>query len=55
MVDDNNNFLANVTVSGEVIFSLNSEVNSSNVMKYARYGEGQLEDPYIDLHKSGIK
>ena len=53
MVDDNNNFLPNITVSDKALFSLNSEVNSSNFMLVM--AKVNLNVTYIDLHKSGIK
>ena len=33
--------------SDEAVFSLNSEVNTHNVIRYARYGEGHPQDRYI--------
>ena len=49
MVNGQNNFLDNLIVSDEAIFSLNSEVNSKNVIKYSRYGQGHPPDHYIEF------
>ena len=49
MVNGQNNFLDNLIVSDEAIFSLNSEVNSRNVIKYAEYGQGHPPDHYIEF------
>ena len=47
-----NNFLQNLIVSDEAIFSLNSEVNTHNVIQYKKHGEGHPEDHYIG-HEQG--
>jgi len=49
MVNGQNNFLDNFIVSDEAIFSLNSEVNSRNVIKYSPYGQGHPPDHYIEF------
>ena len=49
MVNGQNNFFDNFIVSDEAIFSLNSEVNSRNVIKYSPYGQGHPPDHYICL------
>ena len=49
MVNGANNFLNNLIVSDEAIFSLNSEVNSRNVIKYAPYGQGHPPDHYVEF------
>ena len=41
-------FLQNVVTSDEAIFSLNSEVNTRNVVRYAPYGDGHPPDHYIE-------
>ena len=33
--------------SDEAVFSLNSEVNTHDVIRYARYGQGHLQDHHI--------
>ena len=50
MVNGQNNFLDNLIVSDEAIFSLNSAVNSRNVIKYAEYGQGHPPDHYIEFN-----
>lgn len=47
MTSNDNNFLANLIVSYVAIFSMNTEINSRNVIKYALYGHP--EDHYIDF------
>ncbi len=36
-------------VSDEAVFSLNSEVNTRNVIKYAPYGKGHPADHYVEF------
>ena len=45
-------FLPNLITSDEAVFSLNSEVNTHNVIKYSPYGQGHPNDHYID-HRQG--
>lgn len=40
-------FLNNLIVSDEAIFSLNSEVNTHNVIQYKKHGEGYTDDHYV--------
>lgn len=42
-------FLDKLVVSGEAVFSLNSEINSRNVRKYAARGNGHPQDHYIEF------
>ena len=49
MINRQNNFLDNLIVSDEAIFSLNSEVNSKNVIKYAQRGQGHPPDHYVEF------
>ena len=49
MVNNQNDFLENLIVSDEAVFSLNSEVNSKNVIQYAAYGQGHPDDHYIEF------
>ena len=42
-------FLDLLIVSDEAIFSLNSEINSRNVIKYAARGEGHPPDHYVEF------
>ena len=44
-------FLSSLIVSDETIFSLNSEVNTKNVVKYAEFGQGHPEDHYVDFEQ----
>ena len=43
----NPGFLNNLVSSDEAVFSLNSEVNTHNVIRYARSGQGHPQDHYI--------
>ena len=43
----NPGFLNNLVSSDEAVFSLNSEVNTHNVIRYARYGQGHPQDHHI--------
>lgn len=45
------NFLDTLIVLDEAIFSLNSEVNTKNVIQYSVRGEGHPEDHYVDFEK----
>ena len=45
------NFLRNLIVSDEAIFSLNSEVNTRNVIRYSEYGHGHPEDHYVEFQQ----
>ena len=51
-IREENNFLRNLIVSDEAIFSLNSEVNTHNVIQYQRRGEGHPDNHYIG-HEQG--
>ena len=42
----NPGFLNNLVSSDEAVFSPNSDVNTHNVIKYARYGQGHPQDRY---------
>ena len=50
--EGNDNFLPNLITSDEAIFSLNSEVNTKNSVKYSKYGQGHPPDHYIG-HQQG--
>ena len=41
-------FLSNIVTSDEAVFSLNSEVNTHNVINYGPYGQGHPNDHYIE-------
>ena len=45
--NQNPGFLKNLVSPNEAVFSLNSEVNTVNVIRHARYGEGHPQDHYI--------
>ena len=47
----NPGFLNNLVSSDEAVFSLNSEVNTHSVIRYARYGQGHPQDHYKVLIK----
>ena len=49
MVNNQNHFLDNLIVSDEAIFSLNSEVNTKNVIHYSAHGQGHPYDHYIEF------
>jgi hypothetical protein len=48
-VEQNPQFLDQLIVSDEAVFSLNSEVNTRNVIKYAPYGNGDPADHYVEF------
>lgn len=48
-VDRNPGFLDQLIVSDEAVFSLNSEVNSRNVVRYAEYGNGHPREHYVEF------
>ena len=43
-VEQNPQFLDQLIVSDEAVFSLNSEVNTRNVIRYSPYGDGHTTD-----------
>ena len=45
----NPGFLDDVIFSDEAIFSLNSQVNTKNVIKYSQHGNGHPEDHYVEF------
>ena len=48
-IDHNAAFLDQLIVSGEAVFSLNSKINTRNVIKYAPYGNGHPPDHYVEF------
>jgi len=52
---DENNFFQKLIVSDEAIFSLNSEVNTHNVIQYQKRGQGHPEEHYIDFEQRADK
>ena len=44
-------FLNKLIVSDEAIFSLNSEVNTRNVVKYSAFGYGHPDDHYVEFEQ----
>ena len=48
-VGENPQFLDRLIVSDEAVFTLNSEINTRNVIKYAPYGNGHPEDHYVEF------
>ena len=48
-VEQSPQFLDQLIVSDKALFSLNSEVNTRNVIKYAPYGNGQPADHYVEF------
>ena len=48
-VHQNGDFLDNLIVSDEAIFSLNSEVTTKNVVKYAEHGHGQPPGHFVQF------
>eukprot|EP00111_Clytia_hemisphaerica_P017991 TCONS_00053258-protein len=44
-------FLNKLIVSDEAIFSLNSEVNTRNVVKYSAFGNGHPDDHYVEFEQ----
>ena len=53
-VAENPDFLDKLIVSDEAVFSLNSEINSRNVRKYAARGDGHPHDHYVG-HMQGAQ
>ena len=51
----NPDFLDQLTVSDEAIFSLNSEINSRNVIRYAAKGAGHPPDHYVEFSQGADK
>lgn len=49
------NFLNKLIVSDEAVFSLNSEVNTRNVINYAPFGQGHPEDHYVEFEQGPDK
>ena len=47
-------FLDKLVVSDEAVFSLNSEINSRNMIKYAAKGDGHPNDHYVE-HQQGAQ
>ena len=47
--EQNLQFLDHLIVSDEVVFSLKSEVNTRNVVKYALYGKRHPDDHYVEF------
>ena len=50
-VAQNPGFLNQLIVSDEAIFSLNSEINARNVVKYSHYGNGHPLDHYVEFSR----
>jgi len=50
-INDQADFLSRLVVSDEANFSLNSEVNTKNVVKYAEFGQGHPEDHYVEFEQ----
>jgi hypothetical protein len=48
-VEEHPQFLDQLIVSDEAVFSLNSEVNTRNVIKYAPYGNRHPTDHYAEF------
>ena len=48
-VEQNPQFLDQLIVSDEAVFSLNSEVNTRNVIRYSPYGDGHPADHYVEF------
>ena len=48
-VEQNAQFLDQLIVSDEAVFSLNSELNTRNVTKYPLYGNGRPADHYVEF------
>ena len=47
-------FLSNLVTSDEAVFTMNSEVNTRNVICYSQYGQGHPQDYYVG-HKQGAE
>ena len=47
-------FLSNLVTSDEAVFTMNSEVNTRNVICYSQYGQGLPQDYYVG-HKQGAE
>ena len=54
-VEQSPQFLDQLIVSDEAIFSLNSEVDTRNVIKYAPYGNGHPADHYVEFAQGADK
>ena len=54
-ITENPDFLDNLITSDEAIFSLNSEVNTRNVVKYSERGNGHPDDHYVDFSQGADK
>ena len=52
-VEQNPGFLDHLIVSDEAVFSLNSEINTRNVRKYALHGDGHPPDHYVEFLQGG--
>ena len=50
-VVQNPGFLDQLIVSAEVIFSVNSEINTRNVVTYSHYGNGHPLDHYVEFSR----
>ncbi len=48
-VEQNPQFLHQLIVSDEAVFSLSSEINTRNVIKYAPRGNGHPPDHYVEF------
>ena len=48
-VEQNPGFLDHLIVSDKAVFSLNSEINTRNVRKYALHGDGHSLDHYVEF------
>lgn len=55
MSNETPEFLSNLITSDEAIFSLNSEVNTHNAIKYALYGQGHPNDHYAQRQQGAGK
>ena len=51
----NRGFLDQLIVSDESVFSLNSEINSRNVIEYAEHGNGHPPDHYVEFAQGATK
>ena len=54
-VTNDPDFLNKMIVSDEAIFSMNSEVNTRNVIKYAEYGHGHPAEHYVEFEQGPDK
>ena len=48
---NNANFLSNLIISDEAIFSMNSDVNTRNVIYYSAHGNGHPDDHYVEFEQ----